>query len=175
MKRMLPGIGWKQGAYLALAGLALVNSGCLVVAAGAAAGGAVGYVYGRGKVCQNYVANSQETWAATHTALQELGIPVETEEYHADGGSIDSQLADGGSIRIYLDAAGSGVPPEGPLTTVCVRVAMFGDYDMSERILNQIGAHLAVAPTAASPGTIQPTAPPLPQTAPPPLLPPDSK
>lgn len=174
---------WGRAAYAAVALVALANGGCLLVAAGACAGGAVGYAYCKGKVCQNYVADFNDTWAATHTALAELGMPVVSEERTAAGaGFIESRAADGERIRIYVDNVPSRVPSEGMLTTVGVRIATFGDYSLSDRILYQIGAHLAPAPAPGAPtpappalGPIQPTAvsaPAVPTpTGPPPLLP----
>lgn len=177
-------IGWRQGVSLAVAALALVNGGCLLAAAGAAAGGAAGYAYCKGKVCDQYPASFDDTWAATHTALQELGMPVEGEERSAAGGTVHTRTADGERVRVTVDAE-NGASAAGPSTRVGVRVATFGDYDVSERIHSQIGAHLvaSVPPGGAPPGTaapaaslgpIRPVPPPPPgppQTPPPPLAP----
>jgi hypothetical protein len=68
--------------FLAIvAGMLLVNGGCLWLAASAAVGGAAGagYVYYKGKVTRAYVASFNDVWAATHTALTELGMRVESE------------------------------------------------------------------------------------------------
>jgi hypothetical protein len=169
---------------LVLAAAALANSGCLIVAAGAAVGGAagVGYVYSKGKVCQCYHANLADSWTALHTALRELGMPVVSEEFRADGESyLESRTGTGDKVRIYLADIPNPIPAENPLSRICVRVATFGDSLVSDRILSQVDLHLvAVPPPAAAPGTAPPPAPgapqpaPLPpQTAPPPLLAPE--
>jgi hypothetical protein len=168
-------------ASLILAAAALANSGCLFIAAGAAVGGAgyAGYAYCKGNVCQTYKANLPDAWAALHTALRELGMPVVSEAYHPDGESfVESRTADGETVRIYLDTSASPVPNENPLARICVRVATFGDQFVSDRVLSQVDTHLAAfpppepAPAPATPvlGPPQPFQPP-PQTAPPPLAP----
>ena len=71
---------WARLVYVFVAATALLPGGCLLVAAGAAGGAAVGYVYCKGKVCDTYAANFDDSWAATHTALAELALPVSKEE-----------------------------------------------------------------------------------------------
>jgi hypothetical protein len=168
-------------AYLAFAGLALANGGCLVAAGGVAAGGAVGYAYYHGNVVRYYAATMPDVLAATKTSLAELGMPVVKEE--ADGSSpiLECRTAKGDKVRIKLDMEPSKIPSEGTLTRVGVRVATFGDQDVSERVLDQIGFHLVPVPLVASgdsrirptPSPIQLTAGQQPsQTAAPPLAPP---
>jgi hypothetical protein len=152
---------------LALAGLALANSGCLMVAAGVAAGGAAagGYAYYKGRVSREYVANLDDAWNACHLALADLGMPVGTEDRSGGSATIDSRTADGAAVHITFDLENSRIPAEGNVTRVGVRVGTFsfGDQVVSERILDQIGAHLV-------PGYRTSAAVP-PQTAPPPLAP----
>lgn len=182
MRRRSARAEWWRATYVGLALVALANAGCLVVAAGACAG-AAGYAYCKGKVCENYIADFNDTWAASHTALTELAMPVTAEERSGPGdGSIESRTADGERVRILVSRGASRIPSEGTITTVGVRVATFGDYTLSDRILYQIGAHLRVAPAPGEPaasqpmpttlGPIQPASVP-PQTAAPPLLPPE--
>lgn len=178
--------------YLLFALLALANGGCLVVAAGAAAGaGAAGYAYYKGKICQAYHASFDDTWLATRTALTELGMPIVGEERETtQSGFLKTQTADATPVRVYVDAVPSQIPAEGMLTRVCVRVATFGDPAVSERILRQVGAHLVPAGTVGTgkPVAVQPPAnlpwvpvnqaqapsgPRPPATPPPPLLPPE--
>jgi hypothetical protein len=169
-----------------IASLAIFTSGCLLIAAGTAAGCAAGYAYYKGKVCQNFVADFPNTWAATHTALQELGLVIEHEQRTTAGGYIETRTADSDRVRIDVENESSRLPSEGVLTRVGIRVATFGDYPVSDRILYQIAAHLAPQgpPVAVPPGPPAPalgpaqpaaaTAPPLPtQTPPPPALPPE--
>jgi hypothetical protein len=166
-------------AYLGLAAFTVVNSGCLAVAAaGAVAGGAAGYAYCKGKVCSTYIASPNDTWVALHAALNDLGLPIVSEQNGPDEHSIESRTANGERIRIYLDTVPNEIPTESPLTRICVRVATFGDHAVSTSILDQVSTHLVAPPAAGVPrltpqATIgQPQAPTsLPETAPPPLLP----
>ena len=62
---------------------------------------------------------------------------------------MECTAANGDRVRIYLDIIDG--PAEGPVTRICVRVATFGDYALSERILNQVGAHLVVVVPPSGP------------------------
>jgi hypothetical protein len=78
-----------------------------------------------------------------------------------DGGTILSQTGDGDKIKITLEPRAARIPAEGQWTHVGIRVALFGDTPLSERIIQQIDTHLA---------PVAPGVPALPaQTAPPPL------
>jgi hypothetical protein len=163
-------------AYLLLVALALANGGCLIIAAGAAGGAAVGYCYYKGKVCATYNARLADTWAATESALHELGMPIVKQEQQGDKGWFESRTSNGQHVKIHLQAQESKIPAEGQLTQVCVRVGTFGDRQVSERVLDQVGLHLAppAVPLPTSPpptatlGPIQTGATALPQTPPPP-------
>jgi hypothetical protein len=141
--------------YAAAALLALLHGGCLWVAAGAAGGAAVGAAYCYGKVNQTFPSSLDDSATATKTALADLGMPVLEEQ--RDGGTafIKSQTSDGDPVRIYLDPEASKFPADGPLTKLTVRVGAFGDHPVSNRVLDQIGAHLTPAPMALAspPGT----------------------
>jgi len=146
---------WRSGAALLGLGAALTaTSGCLWLAASAAVGGAAGagYVYYKGKVTQPYNASLDHVWAASHTALAELGMGVESESRDNISGTIYSTLANGEKVRIYLDVKESKIPAEGPLTVVAIRVGMIGDEGASVRILHQIDAHLTHPPVVSRPG-----------------------
>jgi hypothetical protein len=181
-------IGRLRLGYLAMALLAVGQGGCLLVAAGVAGGATAAYLYHSGKVCRIYNAAFADAIAATRTALGELGMEVTGEEQSKAGEAfLESRTADGERVRIYLDLQPSKFPAEGALTRICVRVATFGDHPVSNRILDQVSAHLVPANMLAVPPPVlpaQPTAPPQPtplpaprpldppaQTAPPPLAP----
>jgi hypothetical protein len=151
----------RRMAWLLLAALAVGNTGCLLVAAGAGvAGGAAGYAYYQGRVARTYLANLEDTWSATVTALGELGMPVVSSERIGNTGTIVSRTADGDRVNITLDLETSRIPAEGKVTRVCIRVAVFGDHPVSNRILDQIGFHLV-------PGQRPPPEPPVVTTEPP--------
>jgi hypothetical protein len=165
-------------AYLILAGLALANAGCLVAAAAGAAGGVAGYAYYKGKVCRSYSATVADVRLATHKALAELQMPVIRDEPEAQGDVIETQSGND-SVTITLEAENNRAPGEGPGTQVAIRVGAFGSGAESERILDQISAHLVPvssmppAPpplTSGRPPIAPPPAPgPVQQTAAPPL------
>jgi hypothetical protein len=160
---------WRRVAGLALlAVLPLVGSGCLVVAAGAAATGAAaaGYLYFEGKDSREYPAGIEDTWQATRVALGELGLPIIRAEREANSGSLESRTRDNDVVNISAEAVGGKNPADPPLTLVTVRVALLGDHPLSTRILDQIGYHL-VPPGASPPPPLAAAAPP-PGVAPPP-------
>ena len=163
MRRRRQTIRLVHAMYFSLAALTLANSGCLVAVAGAAAGGAAGYAYYKGKVTHAYNAGFSDTEAAVHSAMSELGMAVETETQEAGSGFIQSHTADGERVRIYLEATAAALPADGPLTEVSVRAGAvgFGDDAVSERVLYQVGAHLVPRPAVGSPaqpvlGPVQP-------------------
>jgi hypothetical protein len=160
--------GWGRVGLVVVALVALANGGCLLVAAGAAGAAYAGYCYSKGRYCQTYDAAFADAWAATHAALADLGLPVCQEGQAADGGFVESRTGDGDRVRIQLTVQHT-FPAEGPRTSVCVRVATFGDAAVSDRILEQVGAHLVVAPPAGPPPAA-PEAPANPPQSPPPPL-----
>jgi hypothetical protein len=80
---------------------------------------------------------------------------------------VEGQTGDGTAVTVSLETRPGRIPVEGPLTRVNVRVGLWGDRAVSERLLAQVQARLGgapqVAPLPPAPGA------PLPQTAPPPL------
>jgi hypothetical protein len=138
-------------ATLVLAALALANAGCLLVAAGTAAGGAAaaGYVYYNGLLYRDYPAGMADTLAALKAALLDLQFPLLSEKIDTGEVYVSSRTADGSTIRIWLDVVPSPIPVEAPLTRVSIRVGFSGDRIVSARILDQTTSHLA--PLTASP------------------------
>jgi hypothetical protein len=172
--------------HLLAISLALANCGCLLVAAGAAGGAAASYLYYKGKVCETYNANLDDTFLALRAALGELAMPVLSESREGDNWSVESRTAAGDSVHIHLQVQASKFPAEGQVTRLCVRVATFGDELVSSRILAQVGFHLVPvgqngqpAPLPAASPIMQTAAPAASagaapaQTGPPPLLPPE--
>jgi hypothetical protein len=185
---------WHCLVYLAFAVFVLASGGCLVATVGAVGGAAAGYAYYKGKVNQDFNAGFEDTLAAGRVALTELGLPMLSETRGSNSAFLESRSAEGDRIRIDIDFFDSPIPIEGKISRVGVRVATFGDQALSQRILDQIGAHLVVRPGSAAPnsapisGPIQPpssvvpasgtgtqpqpfpSAPAKPQTVEPPLL-----
>jgi hypothetical protein len=155
--------------YLAVALLAVVNAGCLLVAAGAAAGGAaIGYVYFNGRLSQNYPTNLATALAASRAGLADLQLPIVAEGTGRGTAELTSRTPDNSKVRIYLEEIPSRLPVEAPTVRITVRVGLTGDRVVSEQILGQVGAHIplpgAVGPPAAPPMTI-PAPPPQPTAA----------
>ena len=130
-------------------------SGCLLLAGGAAAGGAAGYAYYRGNVTETYAADFLTVWNATHDAMYDLGMPVLNETHDAHGGVIESVTGTGEKVKITLKENLPPIPTDPTTTTVGVRVATFGDQEVSQRIHEQIALRASRQPTAVS-GSAQP-------------------
>jgi hypothetical protein len=168
-RKRLRGQGWRL-LYLVAAATTLANGGCLAAAIGgvAAAGGAAGYAYYKGGLAGEFNASPENCWAASKTALQELGMPVIAETREKDGtGTLDSRTGDGQTVRIALASLSVRIPAEGPRTDVSVRVGLLGDRAVSDRILTQVAAHLVPVGPANQPGVPAVAIPQ--ETAPPPL------
>ncbi len=171
MKRNSP--CWiRSAAYLGLGFLTVSLSGCLLVAAGAAAGGAatLGYFYYKGELCHNYNADACNASTAAKAALAELGMPVLSDEVHDGSGYIESRTNE--NERVHLSFR-----PESGLTQVGVRVGVFGDDQVSSQVLGRIEAHLTAPVGIAAPppvpglGPIRPvSASGVPSESPPPPL-----
>jgi Protein of unknown function (DUF3568) len=160
---------------LGIAGLALLNGGCLAAAAAGAAGGGAAalYAYQRGRIYRDYPAALTDATAAVRTSLAELQFAPGSEK--GDGGefTFETKAADGAKVHVFLEAQTSRVSSDGPVTRITVRVGAFGDDAVSARVLDQVSIHLVVPPASqsasAAPPVPRPTPPHPPETAPPPL------
>lgn len=146
--------------------LALTQPGCLALMAGIA-GGAVAYtVYVDGSLVAVYNATGDETWAAIHKGLAELGMKVTSEEHQVISSVVETMTAEGYAVRIGMKTNLGRNPGGTPQTRVDIRIGTFGDRAMSERIMDQIGSHLVavgnVPPGAASAALPVTPAPPTP-------------
>jgi hypothetical protein len=169
---------------LALAATALGNAGCLVVAAGAAAaGGVAGYAYYKGSVPREYAATFEQTWAAAQAAFADLGVAVDGIEHNGGSGTLEGRTPDGTRVDAVVESVTAGTAEAAPQTRVSVRVGVFGDQPVSDRLLDQIQVRLTTpggagpAPaTGEPPAACQRSPIVLPaETAPPPLLETDKK
>jgi hypothetical protein len=89
-------------------------------------------------------------WHASHDALYDLGMPIKKETRDAYSGTLETENAKGETIKISIDQELPKVPTEGPKTKVGVRVATFGDQELSKRILEQIATRAGVVPNATT-------------------------
>jgi hypothetical protein len=151
---------------LGLAIFTMAQAGCLMLAAGAVGGSAVGLAVVSGTVTRDYDATVEATAAAAQSALQDLKLPIERPHIGATHATIDSTLEGGGAVLLTIKAVSQPVPSDPARTHVEIHVKIFGDQKISERILDQIDERLR----NPGPPVITPSNPP----APPPPLPPQT-
>ncbi|HMP16840.1 MAG TPA: DUF3568 family protein, partial [Gemmatales bacterium] len=104
----------------------LGSSGCLVAAAGAAAG-AGAYAYYQGNVSELHAAEFGEAYQTTRRALTERGLPIRYEHHNGLTGTIESSLEDGSKITIYIEEKPRILASDGHQTEIGVRVGTFGN------------------------------------------------
>ena len=139
-------------AFLAVALLLPLSSGCLFVAAGAAVGaGAYGYYALTHRLYHDYPRDQAQTTAAVRAALADLRFPPAKEETKDDSVSFETKAPDGAKVTIDVRTIAGRVPADGTTTRVGIHFGATGDEVASERILNQIGERLGVPPPQAPP------------------------
>jgi hypothetical protein len=122
---------------LLLAASMSLTSGCFLIAvgaAGAAGAGAVAYV--RGELDASLSSPYESVVAATDRALQQLQFPKETEAKDGLAASIVARTALSKKVAITLNKVADN------LTRVRIRVAVFGDEQISRTLLDKIKANL---------------------------------
>jgi hypothetical protein len=126
----------KSGKYLGMGLLLLLPllcqcaTGALVgVGAGAGFGS---YSYVKGELRLDYPYAYDQTWNATLTAVERLGIQVSSQARDSLGGKITGKRPDGKSVVIKVKDKGLGV------STVAVRVGTFGHREGSQKIQETI-------------------------------------
>ncbi len=135
-----------------VAGLTILQGGCLLALAGVAAtGAATGYLYCKGRVYRDYPAALPDVRNAVHAALLDLHFLIFTEEAKDGKAFLVTKTTTGKKVRVYLDCLSSPIPAEGLVTRVSIRVAAFGDEAVSVRILDQVGWRLAHPPVIVAP------------------------
>ncbi len=150
---------WRLG-WLVAAGVALSQTGCLMLAAGAVGGGVAALGIKRGTVARTYPASIEETTTAVQAALSDLGLPIERPRLSKNLAEIDSTLDDGSPVFLTVRSEPREWPNDPPLSRVEVHIKLFGDRPRSERILERVEYRLKnPAPTAPSPGTFTPPSP----------------
>ena len=85
-------------ALLAVAGVALLNGGCLVAAAAGAAGGGVAalYAYQRGRLYREYPTALSDAASAVRTSLAELQFAPGVEKSDGETATFETKTSDGG-------------------------------------------------------------------------------
>ncbi len=112
----------------------LMMPGCVAIIGAGAGAGTVAYV--RGELQTAYAASFNRTWDATIAALNDLGITIYNTKRDATEGDIEATKTDGTKVKINLKPKGQGV------TSVRIRVGIFGDEEVSRTISDQISRRL---------------------------------
>jgi hypothetical protein len=110
-------------------------SGCLAAAAGAAVGLGI-YAYEQGELWANVPGSLDDTYEATLTTLEELGLPMTEWSRDAFGAHIRASQVHGGDVTIDL------VAESAHNTQVGVRAGSVGNEPRARCILKKIRQHL---------------------------------
>ena len=121
-------------AALMLAAALALHSGCLAVAAGAAGAGTVAYV--RGELAAKLDQNFDRTVRAANRAVEDLKFAKISDKQDALVAIIVARTAEDKKIEIKISSVSAAQ------TKVQIRVAVFGDEALSQRILEKIRANL---------------------------------
>lgn len=111
-----------------------LTTGCLAVAAGAGAAGAVAYV--RGELTTTLEASLDHTVKATNDAVQQLQFAKISESKDALQAYITVRNAADKKIKFSIERTSD------KLTKLTIRVGVFGDEAQSMTILDKIKANL---------------------------------
>ncbi|MBI5025621.1 MAG: DUF3568 family protein [Nitrospirae bacterium] len=115
------------------------SSGCPMVLVGAGVGAGVGtYLYLEGDLIREYPVAYSTAWDATNTALKNFNINVTHSVNDVGKGSIEAIRKDGQKVIIKLADKGNNV------TSIRIRVGMFGSRDASEQIHEEIARVLGL-------------------------------
>lgn len=117
-----------------LAVSATLQSGCIVVAAGAAGAGAVAYI--RGELQSTLSQSLEATEQAANKALSQLQLIKINESKDAFVAILTARTADDKKVEIKLTKVAA------ESTKVQIRVGVFGDETRSLAILEKIKANL---------------------------------
>lgn len=112
-----------------------LSSGCLAVAAGAAAGAGT-YAYVTGELSTLEEVKLDRAWSATQAAVKDLQFTVKEQAKDALQARLVAQQADKTDIKITLEAQGDKV------TKIRIRVGVFGDEATSRLIMDKIKSNL---------------------------------
>lgn len=121
-------------AALVLAAAAALPSGCLAVAAGAAGAGTVAFV--RGELAASLDQSFDQSVRATNRAIEDLKLAKISETQDALVATIIARTAEDKKIEITVSSVSAAQ------AKVQIRVGVFGDEALSQRILEKIRSNL---------------------------------
>ncbi|HRU05683.1 MAG TPA: DUF3568 family protein [Candidatus Brocadiia bacterium] len=124
-----------KAAWVLLVAVCAVSlNGCLLLVAGAAGAGAISYVQGELKTTQ--AASLDRAFTAAKKAVDELGYITINSAKDAAKGEVVARTPSDTKITISLARV------EDNITSIGIRVGIFGDEDMSRNLLDKIKRHL---------------------------------
>jgi hypothetical protein len=118
----------------ALSSVLLLQSGCFLVAAGAAGAGTVAYV--RGELSVSLANDYEDVVRATNRSITQLQFAKISERKDALSDVLEARTAQDKKIGITLTKVSDH------LTRIQIRVGIFGDEQVSHTILDKIRANL---------------------------------
>jgi hypothetical protein len=130
--RLMPGV-LRAGAAMVLAATVVLSSGCILAAAGAAAG-TVAYV--RGQLAASLGNDYEGVVRAANRAIEQLKFAKISEKTDALTASLTARTAQDKKIEIVVTKVGAA------LSKVEIRVGVFGDEAVAMAILDKIKANL---------------------------------
>ena len=125
---------------LILASYSILFVGC--VTAWLLGGVAVGigtYSYLNGELERKYPVGFDKAWQGTVTAMEQLQFTKESSNRDGLAGKLEARRSDGTPIIISFELISDKV------TSIKVRVGMFGDQEISERIHERIKENLGLS------------------------------
>lgn len=126
---------WNMVPLLLLLPIIASVSGCLAVAAGAAAG-AGGYAYYRGSGEKSYPYDVARVHSAVVEMLKAEGASIYRDEAGSTSARNEATLADGTKIKITMETDGPSV------TRVSMRIGFWGDSDRTAYFFEKLDKRL---------------------------------
>jgi hypothetical protein len=109
--------------------------GCAAVLIGVGAGVGIGaYKYVDGRLSREYPIGYAKAWHSINTALEHQQISISNSINEGEKGTIEAVRKDGKKVTVVLNDRGQGV------TSISVRVGMFGDRLEAEKIHDEIAS-----------------------------------
>jgi hypothetical protein len=139
------------------------TTGCIVAAVGTAAlagAGAASYAYVHAAAPGDFPADMDKTWTAAQQALGDLKMDIDTAQRDNDTATIETKTGTGDKVTLTLEPRAKAVPADGQWTHVTVRVATFGNEEVSDRVIKQIATRLGL-PQHPGAAELQPRAVPV--------------
>lgn len=126
------------GTSLLVVGILCTQTGCLLVAAGAATGTTVAYV--RGDLESSVNGNPEQVTAASKKAMEDMKFTVISSGASNIDGQVTARTAQDTKVKVVVKGQGDNV------SAVSIRVGNFGNQSLSAQILEKIRANVKDAP-----------------------------